>query len=108
MALLTPVSGRQDVRRWATGTRVRGRTLWLMLAALTLFAGAALNWKWLIASGALPFLLPALPCLVMCALHLCSREHKPGCKQSEAPKILARLRRSESVTQTNPSERQQT
>ena len=106
MTLLTPVSSRQDVRRWVTGTRLRGGTLWLMLAALTLLAGAALNWRWLIASGALPFLLPALPCLAMCALHLCSRENKPGCKQSEAPEILARPRRSESVTQTTPSERQ--
>ncbi|AEI04608.1 hypothetical protein OCA5_pOC16700390 (plasmid) [Afipia carboxidovorans OM5] len=92
MALLTPVSGRQDVRRWATGTRVRGRTLWLMLAALTLFAGAALNWKWLTASGALPLLLPALPCLAMCALHLCSRENSAGCDRSEAPKHFARAR----------------
>lgn len=90
MTLLTPVSGRPDVRRWATGTRLRGRTLWLMLAALTLFAAAALNWRWLIASGALPFLLPALPCLAMCALHLCSRENGAGCDRSEAPKHFAR------------------
>ncbi|MBC9877672.1 hypothetical protein G8O24_10000 [Bradyrhizobium sp. INPA01-394B] len=91
MTLLTPISDRQDVRRWATGTfHFRGRTLWLILAALTLLAGAALNWRWLIASGALPFLLPALPCLAMCALHLCSRENSAGCDRSETPKHFAR------------------
>jgi hypothetical protein len=44
--------------------------LWggLSIAAL---AGFTLNWNWLVAAGAVPVLLGALPCAVMCLLHLC-------------------------------------
>jgi hypothetical protein len=34
--------------------------------------GLVFNWHWLVAAGALPILFGVLPCLAMCALHLCS------------------------------------
>lgn len=43
----------------------------IMLAAAIIAAGLALNWSWLVAIGAAPLLLTALPCLAMCALGLC-------------------------------------
>ena len=43
----------------------------LVLAAVALVAGLALNWSWLVAAGVAPFLLSALPCVAMCALGLC-------------------------------------
>jgi hypothetical protein len=55
-----------------SGTPVwRQRLLWggLFIAALGVLT---LNWHWLVAVGAVPVLLGALPCAVMCLLHLCS------------------------------------
>jgi hypothetical protein len=43
----------------------------LILATIAIVAGIAFNWSWLVASGILPILLTALPCLVMCGLGLC-------------------------------------
>lgn len=48
-----------------------GRRGLLVLAALPLVAGVALNWSWLVAVGIAPILIGALPCLAMCALGLC-------------------------------------
>jgi hypothetical protein len=45
--------------------------VWIGLAAL-IAAGLVSNWSWLVAAGALPILIGVLPCLAMCALHLCS------------------------------------
>lgn len=45
--------------------------VWVGLAALIVL-GLVLNWHWLVAAGALPILFGVLPCLAMCALHLCS------------------------------------
>lgn len=45
--------------------------VWVGLAALIIL-GLVLNWHWLVAAGALPILFGVLPCLAMCALHLCS------------------------------------
>ena len=54
------------------------RRLWLVLGAIALMGGAALNWQWLVAAGLLPILFAALPCVAMCALHLCSRKSGEG------------------------------
>ncbi len=43
----------------------------LILAAIAVAAGLALNWSWLVAAGIAPALLTALPCLVMCGAGLC-------------------------------------
>ena len=47
--------------------------VWMALGALVL-VGLAANLNWLVAAGALPILIGVLPCLAMCALHLCSRK----------------------------------
>ncbi|MFH1553434.1 MAG: hypothetical protein ABII76_01015 [Pseudomonadota bacterium] len=48
-----------------------GRRGLILLAILALVLGAAFNWSWLVAIGAVPLLLSVLPCLAMCALGLC-------------------------------------
>jgi hypothetical protein len=54
------------------------RTFWLALAAVALIVGLALNWSWLVAAGVAPLLLSVLPCLAMCAVHLCARKGAEG------------------------------
>src|SRR3546814_9595473 len=51
-----------------------GRRGLLILAAVAIVAGLALNWSWLVAVGIAPILLGVLPCLAMCALGR-SEEH---------------------------------
>ncbi len=52
--------------------RARLGTLgFIILAAVIVAAGLALNWNWVVAIGLAPILLAALPCAVMCALGLC-------------------------------------
>jgi hypothetical protein len=64
----TPSNGIVRVaRQYLTGRRGL-----LLLAAIALFAGAALNWSWLVAAGIAPLLITALPCVAMCALGLCA------------------------------------
>lgn len=48
-----------------------GRRGLVVLGALVLSLGVALNSSWLAAVGVAPLLLGALPCVVMCALGLC-------------------------------------
>jgi len=85
MTWLTSAWDRRDLRRRIpSASGFRSRTSWLLLAASALLAGAALGWPWLVASGIGSFLLPALPCLAMCALHLCSRGNASGCDRREA------------------------
>jgi len=48
-----------------------GRRGLIVLGVLVIAAGLALNWSWLVAIGAAPLLLTALPCVAMCALGLC-------------------------------------
>lgn len=55
-----------------------GRRGLLILAAVAVIAGLALNWSWLVAAGIAPILLGVLPCLAMCALGLCM--HRAGGK----------------------------
>lgn len=51
---------------WLGGTRG------LILAAVVVVGGGAIaGWPWLVAIGAAPLLLSALPCMAMCALGLC-------------------------------------
>jgi hypothetical protein len=55
-----------------------GRRGFIILAAVAITAGLALNWSWLVAAGIAPILLGVLPCLAMCALGLCM--HRTGGK----------------------------
>jgi hypothetical protein len=51
-----------------------GRRLLLIVAiliAVALAGVAALNWRWLVAVGAVSVLVSTLPCLLMCGLGLC-------------------------------------
>ena len=48
-----------------------GRRGLIILAAIALVSGLALNWSWLVAAGIAPLLLGVLPCVAMCALGLC-------------------------------------
>lgn len=48
-----------------------GRRGLLALAAAATVGGLVFNWNWLVAIGAAPLLIAALPCLAMCALGLC-------------------------------------
>jgi hypothetical protein len=59
-----------------------GRRGPLILAAVAVIAGLALNWSWLVAAGIAPILLGVLPCLAMCALGLCM--HRAGGKSCSA------------------------
>ncbi len=56
-----------DAARYYLG----GRRGLIVLAALALVAGLALNWDWLVAAGIAPLLVAVLPCVAMCALGLC-------------------------------------
>jgi len=51
-------------------TRLGTRGL-IIVGAAVIAVGLALNWSWLVAIGAAPLLLTALPCVVMCALGVC-------------------------------------
>jgi hypothetical protein len=48
-----------------------GRRGWLVLAAIVLVAGLALNWSWLVAAGIAPILVAVAPCAAMCAAGYC-------------------------------------
>lgn len=47
------------------------RRVLIVLVAVLLGIGAALNWSWLVAMGIAPLLIAVAPCAVMCALGLC-------------------------------------
>ena len=65
---------------------LRNWKLWLVFAAVAIAAGAAFNWSWLLAAGAAPLLLSVLPCLAMCALHLCANKSAGGsCADLQGP-----------------------
>jgi hypothetical protein len=55
----------------AVRSYLSGRRGLLVLAAIVLIAGLALNWSWLVAAGIAPVLLALAPCAVMCAAGLC-------------------------------------
>jgi hypothetical protein len=54
------------------------RWVLLLLGALVLVIGLALNWGWLTAVGAAPVILSLAPCAIMCALGLCAMKIKGG------------------------------
>ena len=60
----------------SASTMWRKPVVWIVLGAL-IITGLAVNLNWLVAAGAVPILIGVLPCLVMCALHLCSRRKAP-------------------------------
>ena len=71
--LALPSSGMKTAignRLGSLRSRLGGRGL-IVLGILAVAAGLALNWSWLVAIGAAPLLLTALPCVAMCALGLC-------------------------------------
>lgn len=55
----------------------------MVIAGLALGGvGLAVGWGWLLAVGALPILLSALPCVIMCALGVCMMgKDKSSCAQ---------------------------
>ncbi len=55
---------------YAVRARLGTRGL-LILAAVVVAAGLAINWSWVVAIGLAPILLAVLPCAAMCALGLC-------------------------------------
>lgn len=74
----------------------------VLLAAVALTAGAALNWSWLVAAGIAPLLLTALPCVAMCALGLCANKMKgKSCASDAAPEGPTNA----SVSETSPTMR---
>lgn len=54
----------------ANGLSWRRPGLWIGMLGLVL--ALALNWSWLVATGALAIVFGILPCLAVCILHLCS------------------------------------
>jgi hypothetical protein len=59
-----------------------GRRGLLVLAAIALVAGLAMNWSWLVAAGIAPILLPLAGCGAMCAAGYCmSRMTGQSCAQ---------------------------
>lgn len=65
-----PLSRADDVIK-AAGRKLASRRGLLVLGALIILLGVALNWSWLAALGIAPLLLSLLPCVAMCALGLC-------------------------------------
>ena len=55
---------------------ITGRRGLVNAALLVVGAGLWLNWSWLVAVGAAPFLVAILPCAVMCALGICMSHKK--------------------------------
>jgi hypothetical protein len=55
----------------------------MVVAALAILGGLAVNWSWLVAVGIAPLILGALPCVVMCAMGLCFMKKPTGRNRSE-------------------------
>lgn len=54
------------------------RRILLLVAAVAIAGGLALNWDWLVAAGLAPILIAILPCAVMCALGMCMHKMSGG------------------------------
>ena len=67
----TPIHPERQSGPARLGRMLRGRRHLVLLGVLALGVGAAFHWNWLVAIGAAPLLLSALPCVSMCALGLC-------------------------------------
>jgi hypothetical protein len=87
-----PVSaGRQEsslVRDWlyAASFYVGRRNMILILAALAIAGGIAMNWNWLVASALAPIVIALLPCAVMCGLGLCAHKLFGASGANERPR----------------------
>jgi hypothetical protein len=69
---MTPRKAMLDIVRPLASRRLLAIVGILIAAALAALAGvAALNWRWLVAVGAISILVSTLPCLLMCSLGLC-------------------------------------
>jgi len=81
------------VREWlhAFGYWLRTPYGMIMAGLATGGVGLAVGWNWLLAIGALPILLSALPCVVMCALGVCmmGRKDKDCATPRAEPPALA-------------------
>jgi hypothetical protein len=73
-----PAPARSLAWDWINAARyyLGGRRGMLIMSALVIAGGLALNWSWLVAAGIAPLLIGVLPCVAMCALGLCM--HKMG------------------------------
>lgn len=67
------------------GRHFRSRRGLIVLGAIALVLGAALNWSWLVAAGIAPILIALLPCAAMCALGLCMNKAMNRSNPSYAP-----------------------
>lgn len=70
---------------WKARLGLSHRRTWLILGALLLVGGAALNWSWLVAVGIAPLLLAVAPCAAMCGLGLCMKGGGSCKKQNAEP-----------------------
>ena len=80
----TRTSAGSLARDWLNAARyyLGGQRGLLIVAAVVVAGGLALNWSWLVAAGVAPLLIGVLPCVAMCALGLCM--HKMGGKSCAA------------------------
>ena len=62
----------------------RPRT-WIVVAIITVAMGLVFNWSWLVAAGLAPILLSTLPCLVMCAIGVCTMCRSAKEQSASAP-----------------------
>lgn len=84
---------------WSIGSLVRQRRVLVVTALLLVAAGVVFGQQWLAATGMLPLLISALPCLAMCALGLCMQgQGGQACGSPSAPQAgsAARLNAGES------------
>ena len=70
------------VRSFATSRRGL-----LLVAFATIGGGVAANWGWMIAIGAAPIILAALPCAAMCAVGACM-PMMMGRPKTKAPLVI--------------------
>lgn len=83
----TAGAGRSSLARdWLYALRfwLGARRSLLVLLAVVIVAGGALNWSWLVAAGIAPLLLTALPCVAMCGLGLCMHRMTGGSGSTSA------------------------
>jgi hypothetical protein len=91
----------QDIR-YAIRYYAGGRRGLLLLTAVALVAGAALNWSWLVAAGIAPLLLTLAPCAVMCALGLCM--NRMGGRSCSSEQTSADRSADPTLVRTTPDE----
>lgn len=68
--------------------------------------GLVVGWEWLLAIGALPILLSALPCVIMCALGVCMMGRKDDARNTPRAEPPAPTSDSASVDSAAGNERE--